>query len=373
MIKRRFKIIYLIDQLRIGGTENQFVEIVNRLDYRKFNVEVVTLKKKGNIIAHKIRNSKKTLSIEKILHPLTIYKILKFAAYLRNERVSIMQTFFPEGTFLGTFAARIARVPVIVATRREISSWHNTINKASLKISNKFAHRILANSYAVANYLIKEEKVDPNVIDIIYNGIDSNLPITRLHSMPQRSNTITIGVVANFLRPVKRFDLFVESAIILSQRFRRIVFLVIGVVDKSLLNLIPPELFDHFRFTGSVKDVRPLLDQVDIGILCSDSEGFSNVILEYMSCSVPCVATAAGGNIEIIEDGVDGFLFRQGDAKSLAEKVGFLVENPSIRTQFAHRAKEKVEKYYNWPVIIGKYEKYYHDLLTHHGCRLRKP
>lgn len=359
-------ITYLIDQLRIGGTENQLIELVNRFDSSRFRIHIFTLRNYGNILAKRLTCPFSSLGINSIASVKTINRIISFISFLTRNQVDILQTFFPESTMLGSLCGKIAKVPYIVTTRREISSWHNPVNRLYLKLSNKLANRILVNSRAVRDYLAKEEKVQTSLIDVLYNGIDvRHFFKNDSNTMsPKKTNKVTIGIVSNFARPVKRFDLFVKSTQILAQRHSRVSFLIVGSINDSLKNMIPQSCCDLYQFSGPVGDVRPLLKKIDIGVLCSDSEGFSNVLLEYMASSVPCVATDAGGNPELIEEGVNGFLFKVGDAHSLAEKISILIEDPSLRTKFAANSRAKIQHQHDWSTIIPQYEEYYHGLLS---------
>jgi len=106
-------------------------------------------------------------------------------------------------------------------------------------------------------------------------------------------------------------------------------------------------------------NVLPYLKKFDIGVVCSDTEGFCNVILEYMASSVPCVCSRTTGNMELIENGNDGLLFKAGKAEELAEKVLLLVENHELRGAMAKRSKAKVARKFDWKIIIKNYERYY--------------
>src|SRR5690606_13690776 len=100
------------------------------------------------------------------------------------------------------------------------------------------------------------------------------------------------------------------------------------------------------------------LERLDIGVICSDSEGLSNAILEYMFKGVATVATAVGGNPELIEDGVSGLLVPPDNANALADALTRLIENYTLRATLATQARTKVEAEYGWEKCLVDHHKY---------------
>src|SRR5260370_12831268 len=74
----------------------------------------------------------------------------------------------------------------------------------------------------------------------------------------------------------------------------------------------------RFLFLGRRDDVPDILAACDMAILPSAAEGMPNAVLEYLAAGLPTVASAVGGNLEIIEDGVTGLLTNPGDPEALA-------------------------------------------------------
>jgi glycosyltransferase involved in cell wall biosynthesis len=363
----KIRLALIIDTLRVGGTEKQLVEIVDRLDSNKIKPIVIMLRPSGDGLSEHLACENHILDINSFMSLGFLPKLAKLVRILKENQTDIVQTFFPEGTIIGVLAAKLAGVPVIVSTRRDIGSWHNIINRIYIKISNLFVHRILVNSRAVEDYVIHAEKFPSSRIDVIYNGVDSakfDRNADQSASDPkQNSANLTVGIVSNFERPVKRFDIFISAANKLKQRYNKVTFLIVGRVSQSLQDDIPEDLLPSIQLTGVVKNVCPYLRQIDIGVICSDSEGFCNVILEYMAAGVPVVCTDAGGNPELVNDGIDGCLFDMGDSQALFEKLVFLVENPLVRSKYSELGMKKVAQIYNWPKIMGDWQSYYTRLL----------
>jgi glycosyltransferase involved in cell wall biosynthesis len=96
-------------------------------------------------------------------------------------------------------------------------------------------------------------------------------------------------------------------------------------------------------------------------VLCSDREGLSNAILEYMAYGLPVVATAVGGNPELV-NGDNGALVPAADADALTHALAELVDDANGRESRGARARLDVERDFSWPRAIGALEDYYHEL-----------
>jgi glycosyltransferase involved in cell wall biosynthesis len=97
---------------------------------------------------------------------------------------------------------------------------------------------------------------------------------------------------------------------------------------------------EQVHFLGHVPRVRSLLPLLDVGVLTSESEGFSNALIEYSSAGVPAVTFDVGGNPEIIHDGVSGFLAPDGDVERLAELVVKLLSDNELRQRQAEAGRK---------------------------------
>ncbi len=98
-------------------------------------------------------------------------------------------------------------------------------------------------------------------------------------------------------------------------------------------------------------------------VLPSYVEGLPIALLEAMSYGVPCLASDISPHREIITDGVEGFLFQSDNFCNLAAKLDYLLKNSKELKTVTQKAKQKVEKEYNWSKIIDQVEEVYHRVL----------
>ena len=120
-------------------------------------------------------------------------------------------------------------------------------------------------------------------------------------------------------------------------------------------------LEDHVRFLGSVADVTKPLSLFDVGVLTSQSEGFSNSLLEYMALEVPIVATNVGGNVELLR-GTGNYLIDDGDSDALADRILELAADPERRRAIGRENRQIVLNKFAWDVVGEAWDDYYRSM-----------
>jgi glycosyltransferase involved in cell wall biosynthesis len=119
----------------------------------------------------------------------------------------------------------------------------------------------------------------------------------------------------------------------------------------------------NFVFLGSLSDVRPLLRASDVFCLLSRSEGLSNALLEAMACQLPCVATAVGGNPEVVVDGKTGFVVRNEDHEAAAESVLALLRDPATARCMGIEGRRVLEQKFTTETMMRSLIESYERLL----------
>jgi glycosyltransferase involved in cell wall biosynthesis len=116
-------------------------------------------------------------------------------------------------------------------------------------------------------------------------------------------------------------------------------------------------------FTGQRENVSEILREVDIVVHPSLTEGLSNVILEAMGAGIPVVATRAGGNPELVEDGRTGFLVPVQNAWEIACAVGRLLDQPDMARAFGAAGRQRVLDEFTIDRMLRKTEALYRRLI----------
>lgn len=352
-----------------GGTERQLIAIIKQLDKSKFKPILFALRgKESSNLWESLDCEKYLLGVTSLFSINSLKNLFKTAFILRRRGVFLAHSFFFDATVFGVLSSRLAGVPKIISSRRDLGFWYTTTKLRVLKSINLLTDNILVNSKAIKKEIVLKESVARKKINVIYNGIDFALINRNSHvPLPSEftqyiSGRLSIGIVANFDRPVKRVDLFIQAASIVARHRHDVCFVVIGGgnLDKKLkLMALDLGVGEKIIFLGALAAPAAYMKCFDIGVVPSDSEGFPNVILEYMALSVPVVATDVGGNSELVRQGINGLLVPPNNKLALAGAIQKLLDDRALRMRLAANARIQVQNEFSWPVQIRHIENFY--------------
>ena len=102
---------------------------------------------------------------------------------------------------------------------------------------------------------------------------------------------------------------------------------------------------DYFHLAGRQYDVTTYLMEIDIAVNCSEKEGLSNAIIEYMAAGIPIIASNAGGNPELIKNYVNGLIFTLNDHQELARKIILLLDDDSLKSLFIKNSYSSLKSF----------------------------
>ena len=148
-------------------------------------------------------------------------------------------------------------------------------------------------------------------------------------------------------------------------------FLVIGDgPNRAALEALSAQLGldSNVVFTGYRPDVDTLTGLLDVACLFTNyrviSEGLPNAVLEAMACGVPVVATDDGGTVEILHDGVEGFLVAENDVEMSVRRILELLDDEKLRHSMGQRGRAAIAANFSIGVCVSRYEALYHQLLV---------
>lgn len=104
------------------------------------------------------------------------------------------------------------------------------------------------------------------------------------------------------------------------------------------------KLEDRIHFYGFFDNVRPLIEQADIGLTCSRTEALGRSVIEALLMGKPVIGTNIGGTVDLIDDGVDGFLYSPGNVDQLVEKIAFFADAPQKIREFGARVPQNIAR-----------------------------
>jgi glycosyltransferase involved in cell wall biosynthesis len=266
--------------------------------------------------------------------------------YLRQHRIELVHAFDTPGNLFAVPVARAFRVPVVLSSQRAFRGLSRTIDRHFLRILDRLADAVVVNCRELAKHLVAEEHEPYGQIRLCYNGIDTRNfnPENRARAEALRDASLVIGTVCA-LRPEKGLTTLAEAFAQIARDTPGIRLVIVG--SGSMLAKLESMraafgLQDRWILVPSVSEVVPWLRSIDIFVLPSLSEAFSNSLMEAMACGCAVVASRVGGNAELVEDGETGMLFRPADAGSLALVLSKLIDQPAVRLRIAAAGTQRI-------------------------------
>lgn len=355
------KILYCIDSLVRGGTELQLIGLIERLDRNKYTPYLLTIRESDRSLVPADCHHLEWL-VPSLISIDGIRSAIKLTEFLKSENISIVQTFFQDSTIFAGIAARLAKVPVRLASFRDMGFWHTGTQGFVLKRIYSLMTGYVCNADIIKQHFSSRFDINENQIVVIRNGIETDKLTYTEHS----GDTLDVGIVGNMTRHVKRMDLFIGAAAIVAKRFPKIQWHIIGdghLIDQLKSDAKSKGIGHCCHFLGRIADVSRYLEKLQVGVICSDSEGLSNAVLEYMFKGVTAVVTDVGGNPELVADGKTGLLVPPGDEQALADALIKLIEDNGLRATLAKTAREYVENEYGWTQCLTNHDNYYQHQL----------
>jgi glycosyltransferase involved in cell wall biosynthesis len=169
------------------------------------------------------------------------------------------------------------------------------------------------------------------------------------------------------LFPNKGIQYLVKAAPIVLAKHPYVEFIIVGrgPMEAELRNMVKRLNIEHaFKFLGIVPSVPEVMNQCDIFVRPSLTEGMPLTILEAMACGLPVIASKIPGSSEVVKDGETGILVEVGNVEKLSNAIIRLLEDENYAEKIRTRAYEFVKKHYSWDRIAEEYLKTYSDVLN---------
>ena len=377
------RILYVIDEMTAitaGGTERQILHMAHIVKEAGFDIHLGVLRGSDWLRGAAGGIGVTVFDIHSVFRPQSYAKYRRIIRWLQNEKYTLVQSHFRDSNIVIPLIAWLARVPLIISTRRNLNHGTSSMEFLVQRAANLFASRILVNCEAVKRVVVSTEKYNPDRIDVLYNVLETDKfafdeaarrrTRERLQLGPE---SIVIGMVSG-LRPEKGIETFVRAAAIVKRACHDAAFLLVG--DGTMEEYFKEEvdrlgIAPAFIFAGAQESVTPFLNAMDIAVLSSHVEGFSNSLLEYMAAGLACVATDVGGNGEAL--GGSGILVPRGDADRLAEKIILLARDRNLRQALGESARRRAEEFdcaHTSARIVSYYQALAADLRARERPRL---
>ena len=372
-------VAHVIYRLDVGGLENGLVNLINRMPAERYRHAIICLTGYSEFRRRIERGDVDVFSLDKppgnspLMH-------LKLWRLLRKLRPDILHT-RNLAALEATFPAALAGVPVRVHGEhgRDMDDLDGSSagRRRVRRLFMPLVHRYITVSRDLASYLQHRVGVPASLITQIYNGVNTDIfrpargTRERLEwAGSEGSDLFVIGTVGR-MQEVKDQLTLARAFVLLMRQLpdaaRRVRLVMVGegpLREQALRVLAQAGVAEFAWLPGNRNDVPHMMRGFDLFVLPSLAEGISNTILEAMASGLPVLATAVGGNAELIEEGVTGTLVAPGDPVRMAAALRVYAEDADLRRRHGLAALRVVERRFRMEAMMNEYLKVYDDVLA---------
>ena len=297
-----------------------------------------------------------------------LYQIKSFYKIYKNIKPDIVLHYTIKPNIYGTFIATLLDIPSI----NNVSGLGTIFLKKKLvykvaqilyRIVFRFSGKVFFQNKHDFQLFIDSKLIKKDIAEVIPgSGIDCQRfrPID-VPSSSLKQNTITFLMIARLIKD-KGIIEYIEAIKILKKQYPNVKFKLIGslylsnptAISKELLqSWIDEELIEYLPFSDVMEEI---ISRVDCIVLPSYREGLSRVLLEAASMAKPIITTDVAGCKDVVDDGVNGFLCKVKDEKSLAEKIEkMILLTVNERKKMGEKGREKALKEFDEKLVIEQY------------------
>lgn len=373
MSGRRPLIAHVMYRFDVGGLENGVVNLINRMPAGAYRHAVISLTditdfrqriRRDDVLFHALH---KPPGHAFGLYPrlFRLFRELQ-PAIVHSRNLAALETVLP---------AWLARVPVRIHSEHGWDTGDpdgsNPKNRLIRRLYRPFVSHYIALSRQLEIYLSERVGVPSGMLSQVYNGVDvehfrPGLTRDAIPGCPFSGEGLwllgTVGRMAGVKDQVnlaRAFCLTMEQAPELKETVR-LVLVGAGPLQQECREILAAAgLMDIAWLPGERKDVAEIMRGLDCFVLPSRAEGISNTILEAMASGLPVVATAVGGNGDLLEDGVSGHLVPPADPQALARGILEYARAPQRAKLAGAAGRRRVEMNFSLDTMVGRYQEIY--------------
>ena len=374
------RVLHLITSFEVGGTERQAVELLKRIDRRRFDVSLAALRLEGPLYQEvaAIFPGVPQFPLTSFYNANAAKQLMRLRHLMVRKQVEILHAHDFYAGLLGAVAGRLAGVRVI-ACQRHMRLSDRRAHEWGTRLTHRLARRVLVNSEAIRDHLLAGGHIAPEKIVVIHNGLSDGAERAALDNdgrAKQRAALLRelnldegaklIGLVAR-LHPVKGHRYFIEAASRVAAVEPKAHFPLVG--DGALRREIEEHaarlgVGDRVHLLGDRSDAALIAAGFDVAVSASLSEGLPNAVMEAMAAGAPVVATAVGGTSELVIDGTTGFLVAPADAGALTLRILDALRNTERSASMAAHGRQRMLSQFSMRRMVESVERLYDEMQT---------
>jgi len=364
---RPIKVAHVLFHFGIGGLENGLVNLINGLDPARYRHVLVCLTDFDEVYARRLRTDNYELHA---LHkqpghdPAVWWRMWKLLRELRPDVLHTRNFVALEMQLIGLLAGVRGRVHGEHGW--DVQDLDGTVRKYQVarRVIGSVVNRFIALSQDLERYLLGPVGLPRAEVVQRYNGVDC----ARFHPLPAPPEPIVIGTVGR-MKAVKNQPLLCHAFVTLLARRpdlaerTRLRLVGSGPLRAECEGIVGAAGLAHaVDFIGDSDRVEEEMPHMHVFVLPSRAEGISNTILEAMASGLPVIATAVGGNPELVADGSTGCLVPSDDVDALAAAIETYVDEPERRRQHGEQGRRLALGQFSLSGMIAAYDDIYTEL-----------
>ena len=358
------KVALFIDSPDSGGAENIVLALAKFLQDVGISVEILHFRNAWIGTAadeHSIPHFELSDT-----HYRKTYRLPLFARYMagviKEKQVTVLHSHLYGAIVGGALAAKLAGIRHIGTIHDRYSLLDSKSRIPLLRIASVLGTVLVCVSHDIRKTLQSLSHVDWQKLFVVHNGVeiaDDECASKQSQTSPT-SSAVKIVFVGRLVQ-LKRVDLLIDAVAMLDDEPSCSVQIVGDGPLKSELQerIIASHMEHRIDIAGYRNDVATILRNSDCFVLPSDTEGLSCSIMEAMVAGIPTIACDVGGNSELIQHDVSGWLIPPDSKNALYRALEKVICSASARQAAGIQARLKVEREFSLQKMTSEYATYY--------------
>lgn len=369
---KRPLIAHVVFRFDYGGLENGIVNIVNGLPQELFRHAIIAMTEASDF-RHRIRREDvevHALNKQPGKDPLSYVRLFRLIRKLRPAILHTRNLGTLEGALVGRVAGAACRIHGEHGWDVYDPDGTNRKYRAMRRAISPAVSRFVTVSKELQQYLIERVGIPAPKVTRICNGVDTERFLPREDAaralLPAERfppGSVIIGSVTRFSEikdPLNLVRAFIDARRGPAGQALRLLMLGDGSLRAQAEQMLAESGNAGAAWLpGSRDDVPALMRTMDVFVLGSLREGISNTVLEAMATALPVVASAVGGNLELIQNQTTGVLTPPGDSAAITQVLLRYAGEPQRRLEHGLLARERVEREYSLRRMLTDYENLY--------------
>lgn len=389
--QKKIRVLNVLTCIEDGGQEMIIYRIYKGLDKDKYDLNICTLTElKDNFITNNFKNicsnlyslSFKNKNVTVFDYPGLVFQLFRLFNIIRKGNFDVVHSH-------EFFAALFTRLAVLLCkltfhkkpsrvyiTYHNIYFWLKPIHHFINKLLSYITDKIICVSGSVKNEALKKEKIKEEKFIIIYNGLDSEEFFPDMDAREYQRNILGYReddfVICNVgVYSVRKGQIYLLKAFnTLVTKFPNIKLALVGsardyemdIYDEMVNFVKENDLVEKVKFVGTINEVNRIYNMLDLFVMCSVTEGFGLAAYEAMLVEKLCIFSDIAPFKELIQDGVNGFLFESKNPESLTTVLENVLSNFDKFDEVRKYGREYVKSKLSEKKMVRNYNELYFNI-----------